>query len=47
MITGGYRAVPDVRDKLAVRYQATLHIAAVNEWLPRSRTATQASIASQ
>jgi len=22
-------------DKLAVRYEATVHIAAINEWLPR------------
>jgi transposase len=29
------RAVATRYDKLAVRYQATLHIAAINEWLPR------------
>jgi transposase len=28
------RAVATRFDKLAVRYQATLHIAAINEWLP-------------
>ncbi len=28
------RAVATRYDKLAVRYQATLHIAAINEWLP-------------
>jgi hypothetical protein len=25
----------DPHDKLAVRYLATLHVAAINEWLPR------------
>jgi len=29
------RAVATRYDKLAVRYQATLHVAAINEWLPR------------
>jgi transposase len=29
------RAVATRFDKLAVRYQATIHIAAINEWLPR------------
>jgi len=29
------RAVATRYDKLAVRYEATLHIAAINEWLPR------------
>jgi transposase len=29
------RAVATRYDKLAVRYQATVHIAAINEWLPR------------
>lgn len=28
------RAVATRTDKLAVRYQATIHIAAINEWLP-------------
>jgi transposase len=28
------RAVATRYDKLAVRYEATLHIAAINEWLP-------------
>lgn len=28
-----YRAVATRYDKLAVRYQATIHIAAINEWL--------------
>src|SRR5262249_50713711 len=28
------RAVATRYDKLAVRYQATLHVAAINEWLP-------------
>jgi hypothetical protein len=23
-------------DKLAIRYEAAVHIAAINEWLPRS-----------
>ena len=27
------RAVATLHDKLAVRYEATLHIAAINEWL--------------
>jgi len=30
------RAVATRYDKLAVRYQATVHIAAINEWLPRN-----------
>ena len=30
-----HRAVATRYDKLAVRYQATVHIAAINEWLPR------------
>ena len=30
------RAVASRYDKLAVRYQATVHIAAINEWLPRN-----------
>jgi transposase len=29
-----YRAVATRYDKLAVRYHATVHIAAINEWLP-------------
>ncbi len=29
------RAVATRYDELAVRYQATVHIAAINEWLPR------------
>jgi transposase len=29
------RAVATRYDKLAVRYEATVHIAAINEWLPR------------
>lgn len=29
-----HRAVATRYDKLAVRYQATIHIAAINEWLP-------------
>jgi hypothetical protein len=29
------RAVATRYGKLAVRYEATLHIAAINEWLPR------------
>jgi transposase len=29
------RAVATRYDKLAVRYEATLHVAAINEWLPR------------
>ena len=29
------RAVASRYDKLAVRYEATVHIAAINEWLPR------------
>jgi transposase len=29
------RAVATRFDKLAVRYQATIHIAAINEWLPQ------------
>jgi transposase len=29
------RAVATRFDKLAVRYEATVHIAAINEWLPR------------
>ena len=28
-----YRAVATRCDKLAVRYEATVHIAAINEWL--------------
>jgi transposase len=28
-----HRAVATRYDKLAVRYQATVHIAAINEWL--------------
>jgi transposase len=31
-----HRAVATRYDKLAVRYQATVHIAAINEWLPRN-----------
>ena len=31
-----HRAVATRFDKLAVRYQATVHIAAINEWLPRN-----------
>ena len=30
-----FRAVATRYDKLAVRYEATVHIAAINEWLPR------------
>ena len=30
-----HRALATRYDKLAVRYQATIHIAAINEWLPR------------
>jgi transposase len=30
-----HRAVATRYDKLAVRYEATVHIAAINEWLPR------------
>jgi transposase len=30
-----HRAVATRFDKLAVRYEATIHIAAINEWLPR------------
>jgi transposase len=30
-----HRSVATRFDKLAVRYQATIHIAAINEWLPR------------
>jgi transposase len=30
------RAVATRFDKLAVRYEATIHIAAINEWLPRN-----------
>ena len=29
-----HRAVATRYDKLAVRYEATVHIAAINEWLP-------------
>jgi transposase len=29
------RAVATRYDKLAVRYEATVHVAAINEWLPR------------
>jgi len=29
------RAVATRYDKLAVRYEATVHLAAINEWLPR------------
>jgi transposase len=29
------RALATRYDKLAVRYQATVHVAAINEWLPR------------
>lgn len=29
------RAVATRYDKLTVRYEATVHIAAINEWLPR------------
>jgi transposase len=29
------RAVATRYDKLAIRYEATVHIAAINEWLPR------------
>ncbi len=32
------RAVATRYDKLAVRYEATLHVAAINEWLPRFLT---------
>jgi transposase len=31
-----HRAVATRFDKLAVRYEATVHIAAINEWLPRN-----------
>ena len=31
-----HRALATRYDKLAVRYQATVHIAAINEWLPRN-----------
>lgn len=31
-----HRAVATRYDKLAVRYEATVHIAAINEWLPRN-----------
>ena len=30
------RAIATRYDKLAVRYEATVHIAAINEWLPRN-----------
>ena len=30
-----HRAVANRYDKLAVRYHATLNIAAINEWLPK------------
>ena len=30
-----HRAVATRYDKLPVRYEATVHIAAINEWLPR------------
>ena len=30
-----HRAVATRFDKLAVRYEATVHIAAINEWLPK------------
>jgi transposase len=30
------RAVATRYDKLAVRYEATLHVAAINEWLPQA-----------
>ena len=30
-----HRAVATRFDKLAIRYEATVHIAAINEWLPR------------
>jgi hypothetical protein len=50
------RAVATRYDKLAVRYQATVHIAAINEWLlptyetrpsaPRCRPVSDASAAS-
>jgi transposase len=30
-----HRGVATRYDKLAVRYEATVHIAAINEWLPR------------
>lgn len=30
-----HRAVATRYDKLAVRYEATVHVAAINEWLPR------------
>lgn len=30
-----HRAVATRYDKLAVRYEATVHLAAINEWLPR------------
>jgi transposase len=33
------RAVATRYDKLAVRYEATIHIAAINEWLPLRNTA--------
>jgi transposase len=32
------RAVATRYDKLAVRYEATIHIAAINEWLPLRNT---------
>lgn len=31
-----HRTVATRYDKLAVRYEATVHIAAINEWLPRN-----------
>lgn len=31
-----HRAVATRYDKLAVRYEAAVHIAAINEWLPRN-----------
>jgi transposase len=31
-----HRALATRYDKLAVRYEATVHIAAINEWLPRN-----------
>jgi transposase len=31
-----HRAIATRYDKLAVRYEATVHIAAINEWLPRN-----------
>jgi transposase len=32
-----HRGVATRYDELAVRYEATVHVAAINEWVPRSR----------